>query len=320
MINPKDIINGDRRGLAKAITLIESSKSEHRKEAHSLLQKLLPYTGKSYRIGITGTPGVGKSTFIESFGEILIKQGRRVAVLAVDPTSPTSGGSILGDKTRMEKLANNEKAFVRPSPSRGTLGGVASKTREAILLCEAAGFDIILVETVGVGQSEIQVSEMVDFFMVLLLPNAGDELQGIKKGILEMADAIVINKADGKTKQLAELAKSQYESAITLFHNKSFWSAKVLTISSIESTGLGEVLALLNEYQKSSQDKGVWDKKRTEQLKKWFHSSLESEIQRMIRSNDAYKNKYIQFEQDIIGQKITPSSAADEIASLIFKA
>lgn len=320
MIKAEDILKGDRRSLAKAITLVESSKREHRKEAHNLLEELLPHTGKSYRIGITGTPGVGKSTFIESFGEHLISKGHKVAVLAVDPTSPKSGGSILGDKTRMEKLANTDNAFVRPSPSGGNLGGVAFHTQETVLLCEAAGFDTILIETVGVGQSEFQVSEMVDFFMVLLLPNAGDELQGIKKGILEIADSIIINKADGKTKELAELAKSQYESAIMLFHHKTFWNAKVLTISSIEGKGLKEVDDLLIEFQKESKSAKEWERRRESQLKSWFQASLEYEIKSRIQSNESYQKKYDGFESEIVGKKRTPSSAAEEIAELIFKA
>ncbi|MBY0414516.1 MAG: methylmalonyl Co-A mutase-associated GTPase MeaB, partial [Bdellovibrionales bacterium] len=196
MIDVKKLLGGDRRTLAKAITLVESSRPEDNLLAHELIEKVLPHTGKSLRIGITGVPGVGKSTFIESFGSLLITNKHKVAVLAIDPSSPISGGSILGDKTRMETLSQNENAFIRPSPSLGHLGGVGQKTREAILLCEAAGFDYVLVETVGVGQSEFDVADMVDFFMVLLLPNAGDELQGIKKGILELADSVIINKAD----------------------------------------------------------------------------------------------------------------------------
>ncbi len=320
MINSKDILKGDRRALAKAITLVESSKAEHREEAHKLLEEILPHTGNSYRIGITGTPGVGKSTFIETFGEYLISLGKKVAVLAVDPTSPMTGGSILGDKTRMEKLSNNESAYIRPSPSSGHLGGVAFHTRETILLCEAAGFDTILVETVGVGQSEIQVSQMVDFFMVLLLPNAGDELQGIKKGILELADGIIINKADGKTKDLANLAKSQYESAITLFHNRGFWIPKVLTCSATKNEGILEIHSLLNEYQECSIKEKNWEEKRVDQLKKWFKGSLEFELSSRIQKNSVYKEKFAEYEKEILNLKKTPGSAADSIASLIFKA
>lgn len=320
MVKAEDILKGDRRSLAKAITLIESTKPEHRVEANKLLEELLPHTGKSYRIGITGTPGVGKSTFIEAFGEHLVSSGKKVAVLAVDPSSPKTGGSILGDKTRMDKLANNPKAFVRPSPSSGALGGVAFNTRETMLLCEAAGFDTILIETVGVGQSEVQVSDMVDFFMVLLLPNAGDELQGIKKGILEIADGIVINKADGNTKELAELAKSQYESAISLFQHKESWNTKVLTISSLKKSGLPEIDSLLNDYREATQKGSFWNDKRKEQLKKWFKSSIEFELQKKIQSNPEFQKRYQDFEKDILANSTTPGSAAEQISSILFKA
>ncbi len=319
MPSAKDIIKGDRRSLAKAITLIESSKKEHRDEANKLLDELLPHSGNSYRIGITGTPGVGKSTFIESFGEYLISKGQKVAVLAVDPTSPKTGGSILGDKTRMEKLANNPNAFVRPSPSGGNLGGVAQHTKETMILCEAAGFDTILVETVGVGQSEFQVSEMVDFFMVLLLPNAGDELQGIKKGILEIADSIVINKADGKTKELAELAKAQYESAISLFHQKGFWVTKVLTISSIENTGLDKIDSLLNNFKDSSIKNKQWSQKRQNQLINWFKSSIDFGIKNHIQENTEYQKQYLKYESDVAASKKSPTAAAEEVIKMIFK-
>ena len=215
-IDLKLLQNGDRRTLAKAITLIESSNRDHQKEAQSIIQSILPSTGGSFRIGISRPPGVGKSTFIEAFGKELTSRGLKIAVLAVDPTSPLSGGSILGDKTRMEELSQDPKAFIRPSPSSGSLGGVAFKTREALLLCEAAGFDIILIETVGVGQSEYEVADLVDYFTLLMLPGGGDELQGIKKGILELADLIVVNKADGTNKQNAETTKNDYQSAFNL--------------------------------------------------------------------------------------------------------
>ncbi len=209
-ISVQAILDGNRRALAKAITLVESHLPEHIEQAQALLDQVLPHTGNSLRIGISGVPGVGKSTFIEAFGLYLISQGKKVAVLAVDPSSPLAGGSILGDKTRMEHLARDERAFIRPSPTSGSLGGVANKTRESILLVEAAGYDVVLVETVGVGQSEYEVAGMVDFFTVLMLPNAGDELQGIKKGILELADALLINKADGDSVNLAEKTKRHY--------------------------------------------------------------------------------------------------------------
>ena len=235
---------GNRRALAKAITLVESKLDSHRAEAQQIIEQVLPQTGNSIRIGITGIPGVGKSTFIETFGLYLISLGKRVAVLAVDPSSPLAGGSILGDKTRMEELSRNDQAFIRPSPSEGALGGVAQKTRETMLLCEAAGYDVILVETVGVGQSEYEVAGMVDFFMVLMLPNAGDELQGIKKGIMELADALVVNKADGESISLAEQTKRHYENAMHLLRQSSFWSPQVLTCSAQENNNLDTVWGL----------------------------------------------------------------------------
>ena len=229
------LLDGNRRALAKAITLVESKLDTHREQAQDILEQVLPQSGNSIRIGITGVPGVGKSTFIEAFGLYLISQGKRVAVLAVDPSSPIAGGSILGDKTRMEELSRREEAFIRPSPAEGALGGVAQKTRESMLLCEAAGYDVILVETVGVGQSEYQVAGMVDFFMVLMLPGGGDELQGIKKGILELADALVINKADGESENLAKLSRTHYTSAMNLLRHNSFWTPRVMTCSALES-------------------------------------------------------------------------------------
>ena len=223
------LLDGNRRTLAKAITLVESKLDAHREQAQAILQAALPHTGNSVRIGISGPPGVGKSTFIEAFGLHLVEQGKRVAVLAVDPSSPLAGGSILGDKTRMESLSRSPAAFIRPSPAEGALGGVAQKTRESMLLCEAGGYDVILVETVGVGQSEFAVAGMVDFFMVLMLPGGGDELQGIKKGIVELADALVINKADGDGQLLARQTRQQYTSAMNLLRHTSFWTPRVMT-------------------------------------------------------------------------------------------
>jgi LAO/AO transport system kinase len=234
------ILSGDRRALAKAITLVESARPQDRKASQDLLNELLPHTGNSIRIGITGVPGVGKSTFIESFGQTVIGDGKKVAVLAVDPSSPVAGGSILGDKTRMEQLSRETNAFIRPSPAGKALGGVALKTRESMLLCEAAGFDVVVVETVGVGQSEHQVGSMVDFFLILLLPGGGDELQGIKKGILELADAILINKADGESENLANKTRLHYQSALSLLTQSGFWSPEVRTCSALERSGINE--------------------------------------------------------------------------------
>ena len=247
MINIEQLKSGNRRALAKAITLVESKLDTHREQAQDILNTLLPETGKSIRIGITGIPGVGKSTFIEAFGLYLISQGKKVAVLAVDPSSPIRGGSILGDKTRMEMLSREENAFIRPSPSEGALGGVAQKTRETMLLCEAAGYDVILVETVGVGQSEYEVAAMVDFFLVLMLPNAGDELQGIKRGIMELADALVINKADGESINLAQQTQTHYKSAFKLLSHDSFWQPKVQTCSAMEKRAIDDVWSMICE-------------------------------------------------------------------------
>jgi len=245
---------GDRRALARAITLVESTRDDHRERAQVLLERALPHSGDSIRIGITGIPGVGKSTFIEAFGLHLIERGRRVAVLAVDPSSPIAGGSILGDKTRMEELSRRGEAFIRPSPTAGALGGVAQKTRETMLLCEAAGYDAILVETVGVGQSEYEVAGMVDFFMVLMLPNAGDELQGIKKGIVELADALVINKADGESVNLAAMTRKHYTAAMTLLKHASHWAPRVMTCSAAEGVNIDEVWDMVREFERVARE------------------------------------------------------------------
>ena len=244
------IRKGDRSILSRAITLIESDNPKHKKKSDRLISSCLPHSGKSFRLGITGVPGVGKSTFIEAFGSMLIKTNYKVAVLAIDPSSVKSKGSILGDKTRMATLSSNKNAFIRPSPAVNTLGGVARKTRESIVLCEAAGYDFIIVETVGVGQSEVAVKSMVDFFLLLLLPGAGDELQGIKRGIVEMADMLVINKADGELKNISKRAKLDYKNALHLFPpTDSNWDVPVLTCSAVEKTGLDNIQELLENYQ-----------------------------------------------------------------------
>src|SRR5438477_7268642 len=241
-----DVRAGNRRALAKAITLVESTRADHQRAAQRLLEVLLPETGRATRVGISGVPGVGKSTFIEAFGLFLIGRGKRVAVLAVDPSSARSGGSILGDKTRMPRLSAAPEAFIRPSPSTGSLGGVTRRTREALLVCEAAGYDAVLVETVGVGQSEFAVASMVDFFLVLMLAGAGDELQGIKKGILELADALAINKADGENVRPAEQAAAQYRSALRLFsHATQLWDPPVVTVSALEGRGMDQVWSII---------------------------------------------------------------------------
>lgn len=280
------ILKGDISYLSRAITLIESTKEEHQKKAKAILKGCIPYSSNSIRIGITGVPGVGKSTFIESFGSYLAKQGKKIAVLAVDPSSSISKGSILGDKTRMEKLVNNAKAFIRPSPAGDSLGGVARKTRETIILCEAAGFDTIIVETVGVGQSETAVHSMVDFFLLLKLSGAGDELQGVKRGIIEMADAIVINKADGDNIKNAKLAKAEFARALHLYPPKiNEWQPKVTTCSAIENEGIKEIWQLINEYFDLTKANNYFEKLRNTQNKKWVLETINESLKDQFYNN-----------------------------------
>lgn len=310
-----ELLKGDVRKLAKAITLVESRKSDHRAEAQTLLQEIIPFTGKAKRIGISGVPGVGKSTFIEQLGLKLCEQGLKVAVLAVDPSSPISGGSIMGDKTRMENLSRHPNAFVRPSPSAGALGGVAQKTRESMLLCEAAGFDVILVETVGVGQSEVAVSGMVDIFTVMLVPGAGDELQGIKKGIIELADILVINKADGDQKTLAELAKSHYEGALTLLSAKDFWQASVLTCSARDNQGLDLYWQNIEKWYKQAGSKHL-KSKRQGQSKAWLKELLSSLIEDELANDTKLKSVWEKSLADVENSKTTPYLAATKLLDL----
>lgn len=307
------LLSGNRRALAKAITLVESKLDAHRERAQDVLEQVLPHSGNSIRIGITGVPGVGKSTFIEAFGLYLIDQGKRVAVLAVDPSSPIAGGSILGDKTRMEELSRREEAFIRPSPSEGTLGGVAQKTRETMLLCEAAGYDVILVETVGVGQSEYQVAGMVDFFMVLMLPGGGDELQGIKKGIMELADALVINKADGDSENLARLTRQQYTSAMNLLRHTSFWTPQVMTCSALRNINIDAVWGMLVDYYFSALKQGVFESKRAQQNRDWMHQLVNEMLLLKLSQNPAVKRKLPALEQRVEDRQITAYAAARQI-------
>ena len=317
MININDITSGNRRALAKAITLVESKRDEHREQAQVLLNELLPETGKSIRIGITGIPGVGKSTFIEAFGLHLISQGKKVAVLAVDPSSPLRGGSILGDKTRMELLSREANAYIRPSPSEGALGGVAQKTRETMLLCEAAGFDVILVETVGVGQSEYEVAAMVDFFLVLMLPNAGDELQGIKRGIMELADALVINKADGESVNLAKQTQSHYKNALHLLSQESFWAPQVKACSAMENKGISDVWEMICEFHTQAQENGYFDHNRAKQSRDWLKKLIQEMLELKLKQHPQVKQQLPQLQQDVLDQKITPYNAAQHIIKLL---
>jgi LAO/AO transport system kinase len=308
---------GNRRALAKAITLVESSLGRDRERAQALLEALLPHTGNSLRIGITGVPGVGKSTFIETFGLYLIGLGKKVAVLAVDPSSPIAGGSILGDKTRMEELSRQEQAFIRPSPSEGTLGGVAQHTRETMLLCEAAGYDVVLVETVGVGQSEYQVAGMVDFFMVLMLPNAGDELQGIKRGIMELADALVINKADGESLNLAGRTRAHYQSALNLLRHTTFWTPQVMTCSALQKQNIEAVWGMLSDFQVAARGNGSLQDKRARQAKAWMHQLIHEMLMLRLRQNAGVRSAMPELERRVIAGETTPYVAAKTLIDML---
>ena len=318
-IDLNKFISGDRRSLAKAITLIESSRPSDNIEAQLFLEKILPHSGKSIRLGITGVPGVGKSTFIESYGLYLINKGYKIAVLAIDPSSPISGGSILGDKTRMEQLSQNANAFIRPSPSLGFLGGVAQKTRETILLCEAAGFDYILIETVGVGQSEYEVADMVDFFMVLMLPNAGDELQGIKKGILELADCVVINKADGEIMPQADRTLAQYTSAMELMRHDPHWKAQVLKCSALLKTNIDQIYQMIEHYRKASIESGYFSEKRLLQNKDWFKNLILELINLKLKQNNKLEQVKTKLLNQVEKDEKLPLVAATEYVNSIFK-
>jgi LAO/AO transport system kinase len=312
-LDPDQLRTGNRRALAKAITLVESQRQQDRQVAQDLLERCLPHTGRSIRLGITGIPGVGKSTFIEAFGLHLIEQGKRVAVLAVDPSSPIAGGSILGDKTRMEELSRRPEAFIRPSPASGALGGVAHKTRETMLLCEAAGYDVILVETVGVGQSEYQVAGMVDFFMVLMLPNAGDELQGIKKGIIELADALVINKADGESLNLARQTQRHYMAALALLRHAPHWTPEVLTCSSVEGTNIGMVWDMVLKFEESARACGEFSTRRDRQARDWMRQLVNEMLQQRLRENGDARSLWPRLEARVLAGEITPYSAAKQL-------
>ncbi|UJH66846.1 methylmalonyl Co-A mutase-associated GTPase MeaB [Allomuricauda sp. SCSIO 65647] len=304
------ITKGDKTALARAITLVESSVDEHLEKAEKILEKCLAVKSKSVRIGITGVPGVGKSTFIEVFGKMLTDQGKKVAVLAVDPSSSLSKGSILGDKTRMQSLARDENAFIRPSPAGDSLGGVAQKTKEAMVLCEAAGYDIILVETVGVGQSETAVHAMVDFFLLLKLAGSGDELQGIKRGIIEMADAIVINKADAENEKQAKWAKAEFTRALHLYPpKKNGWTPKVLTCSALNKIGIDDIWQLIGDFVKLTKENDSFAKKRSEQNKNWFLQGVNERLKRSFYSNKSSKRLLKKYLVLVENGEMAPSHA-----------
>ncbi len=316
----ENILKGNITYLSRAITLVESTNTKHQELATKILLACLPYANNSIRIGITGVPGVGKSTFIEVFGKYLTNLGKKVAVLAVDPSSSINRGSILGDKTRMSSLVNDENAFIRPSPSGKSLGGVAQKTREAIILCEAAGYDTIIIETVGVGQSEIVVHSMVDFFLLLKLAGAGDELQGIKRGIIEMADAIVINKADGANIKQTKLAKAEFSRALHLYPLKeSTWQPKVTTCSAIDNIGIDTVWKMVEAYIELTIGTDYFENQRNEQNKFWVYETINEQLKNQFYNNSKIKKELINVLNKVQQHKLTPFEAAKKVLIVYHK-
>lgn len=315
-----EVLAGKRRALSRAITLVESSREDHRAEAVSMLEELTPAAGNSIRIGISGVPGVGKSTFIEAIGNHIADQGHRVAVLAVDPSSSITGGSILGDKTRMETLSRRDDVFIRPSPAGGTLGGVTRRTRESLLICEAAGFDVVIVETVGVGQSETAVADMTDMFLLMLLPGGGDELQGIKRGIMELADMIIVNKADGELAATARHSASDYLSALKLLHSRTRnWSVPVKICSALESRGIGEIWNTVEEYRATITSSGELSERRALQAKTWMWSEISESLITALRNDPLANSRIEQLEQAVIEGRLPPTLAASELIEIFLR-
>lgn len=316
----KEILSGNRIVLSQAITLVESNNAQHQVIAQQIINACLPYSGKSVRVGITGTPGVGKSTFVEAMGEHITALGKQLAVLAIDPTSQLSHGSILGDKTRMQTLSNNKNAFIRPSSAGQSLGGVARKTRETIILCEAAGYDVIFVETVGVGQSEVAVHSMVDFFLLLLLPGAGDELQGIKRGVVEMADIIAINKADGDNLKKAKQSRNAYRNGLHMFPAKnSGWTAKAMVCSALTNTGISEIWTAINQYEQFTTKNNYFKNHRNEQAQYWLNESIQNELKNRFENHPAIKQHLDNIKQQVQNGTITPFSGAEFLMDLFLK-
>ncbi len=314
------IQTGDRTLLSRAITLIESTLPEDQETASELIRLCLPLTGKALRLGVTGVPGVGKSTFIESFGLYLIEKGHRVAVLTIDPSSMRSRGSILGDKTRMEELSNSNRAFIRPSASAGTLGGVARKTREAMILCEAAGYDTVFVETVGVGQSETAVAQMVDFFLLLMLAGGGDELQGIKRGIMEMADLVVINKADGENKNSANLAKREYENALHLFPPlPNGWQPSVMTASALFGENLAEIWHKIEQFLQLTKNNGSFEQNRKNQAYQLFEETIHQSIHDHFFNHPEIKKRLAKYKTQILNRQLSPYEASQKLLEFYFQ-
>ena len=311
------VLKADRAILGRTITLVESNSAAHMELAQKVLKKLLPYTGRSIRIGITGVPGVGKSTFIEAFGRYLLEKGYKPAVLAVDPSSSITGGSILGDKTRMESLSRDNRCFIRPSPSSGALGGVARKSRETMLVCEAAGYDVLLIETVGVGQSEITVRSMVDFFILLMLAGAGDELQGIKKGIIELADAILITKADGNNKTLAKAARNEYANALHYLRPATEgWQTEVFTCSAVTGEGISKIWSLIDNFRTKTMESGAFESRRRRQALKWMHTMLSEQLRAIFFKNPSVVKALPEIEKEVLNGTITPTFAVNSLINI----
>ena len=309
---------GDRATLARAITLVESKRADHQEAAHRLVQALLGQTGKATRVGITGSPGVGKSTTIDALGSFLTEKGHKVAVLAVDPSSTRTGGSILGDKTRMARLAADPNAFIRPSPAAGTLGGVAARTRETMLICEAAGFDVVLVETVGIGQSETAVADMTDFFLVLMLPGAGDELQGIKKGVIELADMIAVNKADGDNIKRAKAAAGEYRAALHILTPRSpTWAPPVVTYSAHTGEGIAQLWEMVLAHRQQLSASGEFAARRCEQQVKWMWAMLEDRFHLRLKSDVKLRARLPAIEKSVADGTLSPAVAVDEVAAVL---
>lgn len=314
------VLNGDRMVLSRAITLVESTLVTDQQLAEEVMEGILPYTGKSIRIGITGVPGVGKSTFIERFGKMLIDQGHKLAVLAVDPSSPASGGSILGDKTRMEVLSSDKRAYIRPSPAGTTLGGVSARTREAMLLCEASGYDVILIETVGVGQSETAVKGMTDFFLLLMLAGAGDELQGIKKGIIEMCDALVINKADGENLEAAKRARREYANALHLFASKeNGWYPQVKICSGLSGQGLDDIWQMIQGFMEKMKLNGFFEINRSTQRSNWMHEHIQYLLENRFYSDQKIKRELNLILEKVKSGEVSPIKKAKELVASFLK-
>ena len=308
------VLARDRRALARAITLVESQRADHRDAAENLLDRLLPATGKAIRLGISGPPGVGKSTFIEAFGQFSIDQGRRVAVLAIDPSSRVSGGSILGDKTRMAELSRRAEAFIRPSPAGLALGGVARRTREALLVCEAAGFDLVIIETVGVGQSETTVADLVDMFLLLLLPSGGDDLQGIKRGIMELADLVIVNKADGDLAMAAQRTAADYANALHLMHPRyRSWTTEVVLASALQGQGLPAIWDKIRDFEQRLQASGELAAKRREQARNWLWRELSDNLLDVLKNRPGIAEHLLELEARVIAGKTTPGAAARDL-------